>query len=117
MTLLGYALFVVVENNTGYGNRLSLMGPKVPIREVVNKSMNQCFARSLNTSLSTFVAIGTVAVVALVYGLDEIVSFALPMMIGIAAAFCSTQGLANPLWVTWQEHKAKKKAEATPAAK
>lgn len=117
LTLLGYALndAVVIYDRIRENRRL--MGPKVPIREVVNKSMNQCFARSLNTSLSTFVAIGTVAVVALVYGLDEIVSFALPMMIGIAAAFCSTQGLANPLWVTWQEHKAKKKAEATPAAK
>lgn len=117
LTLFGYALndAVVIYDRIRENRRL--MGPKVPIGEVVNKSMNQCFARSLNTSITTFVAIGTVAVVALFNGLDEIVSFALPMMIGIAAAFCSTQGLANPLWVTWQEHKAKKKAAAAAAGK
>ena len=86
----------------------------------MNRSINQSFTRTLNTSLCTFAAIAVVAVLALVYQLDSIVSFALPMMVGVVSGFYSSTFIAGPLWVLWKEHRVKNgdvKAEKGKKAK
>ena len=52
---------------------------------------------------------GVMAVVALIYGIDSIISFALPMMIGLISGSYSSLCIAAPLWVLWKNHKDKKK--------
>ena len=110
LTILGYSVndTIVIydrirENRRIYGN-------KVHFRDITNKSINQSFARSVNTSLCTFVAIAIVCAFAVVYHLDSIISFALPMMVGVVTGCYSTICIAGPLWVTWVEHKEKQTA-------
>ena len=110
LTILGYSVndTIVIydrirENRRIYGN-------KVHFRDITNKSINQSFARSVNTSLCTFVAVAIVYVFALIYHLDSITSFALPMMVGVISGCYSTICIAGPLWVTWVEHKEKQAA-------
>lgn len=94
-----------------------LMDPKTPIREVVNRSINQSFGRSFNTSLCTFTAVAVVAIMALVLHMDSITSFAVPMMFGIISGFYTSMCLCAPVWVAWVEHKEKKEALEKAAGK
>ena len=111
LTILGYSIndTIVIYDRIRENRRL--YGSKVPFKDTVNKSINQSFARSINTSLCTFMAIAVLAVFSIIYHLDSVTSFALPMMIGIVTGCYSTICIAGPLWVTWETHKEKKAAE------
>ena len=39
------------------------------------------------------------------------------MMVGVISGCYSSICIAGPLWVNWQNHKAKKKAQQRPGAK
>lgn len=113
LTILGYSLndTIVIydrirENRRYYEN-------KRPIREIANMSLNQCLTRSLNTTISTFIAITTIAVVCAVCGLTSIMSFAIPMAVGIAVGCYTSLCIAIPLWVTWEERPKKDKKKGS----
>ena len=108
LSVLGYSLndTIVIFDRVRENRRLS--DAKTPIAEIVNKSVNQSFVRTMNTSITTVLAIGTVTVLALINGMDAIVSFALPMTIGVLSGFYSSVFLCTPLWCRWVEHKQKK---------
>lgn len=114
LTILGYSIndTVVVydrvrENRGLYGNKLSFA-------ELVNKSVNQSLARTCNTSITTIMALATVSVVGLLYGLDSIVTFAFPMMIGLVSGWYSSLCLSGSLWTSWmlRHHKVTEKKAA-----
>lgn len=108
LTILGYSIndTIVVYDRIRENRRL--FGRSVHFREIVNRSINQTFTRSVNTTLVTFVAIATVCAFSIVFHLDSIRSFALPMMVGVVTGCYSTICIAGPLWVSWVEHKEKK---------
>ena len=108
LTILGYSLndTIVIYDRIRENRRL--LGMKMPFRQLVNVSITQSFRRSLVTSITTFIAITTVYVVAVVRGLDSIISFALPMMFGVASGAYSSICIAGPLWVFWKEQREKK---------
>lgn len=108
LTILGYSIndTVVIydrirENRTLYGNTL-------PFEELVNKSINQSLRRSINTTISTVLALGSVCVFSVIFGLTDIFTFAFPLIIGMVSGVYSTVCIAGPLWVEWENHKAKK---------
>ena len=97
-----------------------LADKKVPITEIVNASINQTLSRSINTTVTTFVAIAVIAVIALVTNLDSLISLTVPMMIGILAGFYSSTFLACSVWGAWAEKReaaAKDKKHAQKAKK
>lgn len=114
LSILGYSLndTIVIYDRVRENRRL--MGRDTPIAELVNRSINQSFTRSFNTGLCTFIAITTVAVMALAFNLDSIVSFAVPMMLGVISGCYSTVCICGPLWVLWREHKEKSDAGKKP---
>jgi len=107
LTILGYSIndTIVIYDRIRENRRL--YGTKIPFKDIVNKSINQSFSRSINTSLVTFMAIGVLAIFAAFYHLDEVTSFALPMMVGVVTGCYSTICIAGPLWVEWETHKEK----------
>jgi preprotein translocase subunit SecF len=111
LIILGYSIYdtIVVFDRVRENRRLT--GNKLPIPELVNMSITQTLARSINTTLCTFFSIAIVFTFALLYGIDSITSFALPMMIGILSGCYSTIFIAGPLWVMWQNHKINKANE------
>ena len=117
LTILGYSLndTIVVFDRIRENRRK--MDSKAPITEIVNVSLRQSFTRTLNTSICTLLAIGTVAVVALVTSMESIVSFALPMSIGVVAGFFSSTFLCTPVWALWVEASAARKKAKKPAKK
>lgn len=112
LTILGYSLndTIVVFDRVRENRRK--LDPKTPIVDVVNMSLNQSFVRTRNTSITTAIAVGTIAVVALVLRMDAIISFALPMLFGVISGFYSSMFLSVPLWAGWVErHGDTKKAK------
>ena len=111
LMILGYSLndTIVIYDRIREIRKKS--GPRVPIGDIVNTSLNQCMVRTICTSITTIIAIGSVLVVSLIFNIDSIVSFALPMMIGLISGSYSSLCIAAPLWVIWRNHAAKKKAE------
>lgn len=108
LTILGYSIndTVVIydrvrENRRLYGNTMDFAA-------LVNTSINQSLTRSVKTTVTTMLALGTVCVVSLVYGLDSIFTFAFPLIIGMISGVYSTVCIAGPLWVEWELHKKKK---------
>ena len=112
LTILGYSIndTVVIydrirENSALYGKK------QMSLAVLVNLSVNQSFARSLMTSITTCLALGVVCVVSVIYRLDSIYSFAFPLLFGMVSGVYSTICIATPLWVDWKnKKKAAKKA-------
>ena len=106
LTILGYSIndTVVIydrirENSALYGKRQMSRG------ELVNLSINQSFGRSLMTSITTCVALGVVCVVSIVFKLESIFTFALPLLLGMISGVYSTVCIASQLWLDWQQRK------------
>ena len=75
---------------------------------IVNKSLNQTMTRSILTSLTTFMALLVIYIVAAVYGISSVQSFALPMMVGTIVGCYSSLCIAAPLYTMWAVHKGEK---------
>ena len=76
--------------------------PGIQIRDLVNISDSQSLRRSIRTSVTTFSSMLVVTIVALVMGLDSILSFSIPMMAGIAMGTFNSICFVPSLWVWWQ---------------
>ena len=108
LTILGYSLNgTIVVYDRVRDNRRKM---KAPLAEIADASLNGTFKRNLNTFITTFLAIATVAVVAFVENLDAIISFAVPMAVGVVAGFFSSTFLCIPAWVAWMNKREAKKA-------
>lgn len=78
---------------------------KKTFEELVDTSINQTLSRSINTSISTSVSILIVCILAYIYNIDSILTFAIPMLVGIISGCYSTVCLAGPLMVMWHNKK------------
>ena len=107
LMILGYSLNDTIVIYDRVREERKLAGPKADIAEVFNHSASAVLKRTINTSITTLVAIGTVYVVATIFGLDSVQGFALPMMIGVISGCYSSICIAGPLWVMWQKRKQK----------
>lgn len=111
LMILGYSVNDTIVIYDRIRESRKKMGPKATTAELANASLNQCLTRTICTSITTIAAIGSVLAVALIYNIDSIISFALPMMIGLISGCYSSICIAVPLWVRWKYHSDKKKAE------
>lgn len=66
--------------------------------DVVNKSINQTFVRSINTSMTVLFVLLSIYI----FGGSSIANFALTLLIGIIAGTYSSIFIASPLLVTWE---------------
>ncbi len=108
LTLLGYSLnsTIVIYDRVRENKRK--LGPRSAFNDTMNLSLNQTLGRTLLTSLTTFLALVVVLAVAGVYSINTVVSFSLPMMVGVAAGCFSSQFIAPNLFAAWQLKNAKK---------
>ncbi len=113
LMIIGYSLndTIVIYDRVREERRLA--GPRADIADVFNHSASAVMGRTIATSITTLVAIGTVYVVAAIFNLTSVQAFALPMMIGIVSGCYSSLCIAGPLWVLWNK-RGKKNAEAAP---
>ena len=96
LAILGYSVHdtIVVfdrvrENKLSFGNKLSF-------EDVVSKSVSETFGRSINTSVTIFLALLSLYFI----GGETTKNFALVLLIGVVAGTYSSIFLASPLLVT-----------------
>ena len=118
LTILGYSLndTIIIYDRIRENRNRNRGGD---LAEVVNLSINQTLTRSIITSITTFIAVVVVALVAEFFGLTTLRSFAIPMAVGMVSGSYSSICLSGPLWVKWQEFRRnlKLKKEANYAKK
>lgn len=74
---------------------------KKTFEELVDTSINQSLSRSVKTSVTTGLSILIILVLAYIYNIDSIKTFAIPMFIGVVSGCYSTVCLAGPMLVMW----------------
>lgn len=118
LTILGYSLndTIIIYDRIRENRNRNRGGD---LAEVVNLSINQTLTRSVITSITTFIAVVVVALVAEFFGLTTLRSFAIPMAVGMVSGSYSSICLSGPMWVKWQEFRRnlKLKKEANYAKK
>lgn len=105
LMILGYSLNDTVVIYDRIREERRLMGYKADLIDVFNNSMTKVIRRTIMTTVTTLIAVVTVYVVALVFSLDSVTGFALPMMVGLISGCYSSICIAGPLWVMWQKRK------------
>ena len=65
------------------------------LAEIVNRSVVQSFTRSMNTTLTTLIAV----LVFLFFGADSITGFSIALVVGLMAGLYSSLFLASQLWL------------------
>lgn len=105
LTILGYSINNTIVLYDRVRENRKLYGKKLTINELVNKSINQSLTRSIKTTVTTAIAVLAMCVVALVFGVESIVSFVFPMFIGLIAGCYSSVFVAGPLWTVWKNRK------------
>ena len=92
LTAIGYSINdkVVIFDRIRENFRLY---PKREHQRVFNESLNSTLARTINTSVSTFI----VLLVIFIFGGDSIRSFAFAMILGVIIGTCSSLFVAAPL--------------------
>lgn len=110
LTILGYSLndTIVIYDRIRENRKLSPTKSPDALPAIVNKSLNQTMTRSILTSLTTFMALLVIYIVAAVYGISSVQSFALPMMVGTIVGCYSSLCIAAPLYIMWAVHKGEK---------
>jgi len=101
LTIMGYSIndSIVVFDRTR--ENLSENSSGISFASVVNRSVNQTLTRSINTSVTTLLAL----VAVFLFGGDTIQHFALALIIGIISGTYSSIFLASPLLVAWERIK------------
>lgn len=104
LTIIGYSIndtiviYDRIRENKPYFEKKSF-------EELVDTSINQTLSRSIKTSVTTGLSIVIVCVLAYIYNIDSIKTFAIPMFIGIISGCYSTVCLAGPMLVMWHNKK------------
>ncbi len=105
LTIIGYSIndTIVVYDRIRENRN---MDTKLSIGELVDKSVTQVLARSINTSITTLLCVLVILVASILYRISSIYQFSLPMMVGLVAGCYSSICIAAALWATWKSKKA-----------
>jgi preprotein translocase subunit SecF len=99
LTILGYSLYdTVVVFDKINENVKGAKNSRLTYREIVNLSLNQVLARSINTSLVAVMPVISILVIGgLLLGADTLQQFGFPLLIGLLAGAYSSIFIAAPL--------------------
>lgn len=107
LTIVGYSVNATIVIFDRIRENLKSLGDQSTesLKEVTNRSITQTLARSINTSLTTFVMV----FVLWLLGVTSIKEFALPLMAGIICGAYSSVCITGGLWYTFRVHFAGKR--------
>lgn len=108
LTVLGYSVNNTIVVFDRVRENLKFYSKKATYDEIVNASVNQTLARSINTSLTTLLTLGALYF----FGGVTTKDFVLAMMIGVLVGTYSSIFFANTVIAWWNEIQMKKKAQA-----
>ena len=103
MTIVGYSLNDTIVVYDRIRENIKIHKGK-PLKEVINLSVNQSLARTIITSLTTFVVVLILAI----FGGQVLFGFSIAMVIGVIVGTYSSMFVAAPILIAW-EHRFKEK--------
>lgn len=105
LTILGYSINNTIVTYDRIRENRTLYGKKMGLIELMNTSVTQTMTRSINTTVTTAFAAMAICVVAWICGVNSIISFAFPLLIGLVAGFYSSVFMSGSMWVMWRLHR------------
>ncbi len=111
LTILGYSINATIIIYDRIRENRRLYGEQKSLGELVNMSITQSMGRSIHTTATTVIAMAAICIVALVAGVDSIISFAFPLVVGLLAGVYSSNCIAPNLWVLLQSKIDAKKSK------
>lgn len=106
LTILGYSLYDTVVVFDKVTENVEGADAKTTYSSIINLSMNQVLMRSINTSLTSLLPVGSLLLVGfLAIGAETLREFALALFIGIALGTYSSLFVAAPLLSRWKERE------------
>ncbi|MCJ7726859.1 MAG: protein translocase subunit SecF [Acidimicrobiia bacterium] len=106
LTIMGYSLYDTVVVFDKVLENVSERGERLTYSALTNMSMNQVLMRSINTSLTSLLPVGSLLFVgSFLLGATTLREFALALFIGIAVGTYSSIFLAAPLLAMWKERE------------
>ncbi len=106
LTVLGYSLYDTVVVFDRVRELEGDFSDILTYSEIVNRSMNMVLARSINTSLTSLIPVGSILFVgSLILGAAPLRDFSLALFVGIAAGTYSSIFVASPLLALWRERE------------
>ena len=106
LTILGYSLYDTVVVFDKIKENIAERGEQHTMSALVNMSVNQVLMRSVNTSLTTLLPVGSLLFVgSYLLGAATLREFALALFIGIAAGTYSSIFLGAELVAIWKERE------------
>ncbi|MDF1597788.1 MAG: protein translocase subunit SecF [Acidimicrobiia bacterium] len=104
LTILGYSLYDTVVVFDKVTENVESWSDSHTYTEIVNRAMNQVLMRSINTSLTSLLPVGSLLFVgSYLLGAATLREFALALFVGIAAGTYSSIFVASPLLAVWKE--------------
>ena len=104
LTILGYSLYDTVVVFDKVTELVTELGDRMNYSDIVNRAMNMVLGRSLNTSLTSLLPVGSVLFVgSFLFGATALRDFALALFVGLAASTYSSIFVAAPLLAIWKE--------------
>ncbi len=100
LTILGYSLYDTIIVFDRIRENVPRM-PRAAFSQIVNRSMSEVLTRSLATSFSTLLAVGSL----LIFGSATLQDFAFAMLVGIASGTYSSIFIASPVLTAWKERE------------
>ena len=106
LTILGYSLYDTVVVYDKIRENVAEDQDRRTYSDIVDRSMNQVLMRSINTSLTSLLPVGSLLFIgSILLGAGTLREFALALFVGIAAGTYSSIFIAAPLLVLWKERE------------
>ncbi len=106
LTILGYSLYDTVVVFDKIKENVTEDQDRSTYSAIVNRSMNQVLMRSINTSLTSLLPVGSLLFIgSLLLGAGTLREFALALFVGIAAGTYSSIFIASPVLALWKERE------------
>ncbi|MBS4007706.1 MAG: protein translocase subunit SecF [Clostridium sp.] len=103
LTVLGYSINDTIVIYDRVRENLKTRR-KEQLADVVDNSIRQSLVRTINTSVTTLIVVGTI----LIFGGITLFPFMLALLVGVFFGTYSSVFVASPLWLAWRERDARK---------
>ena len=99
LTIVGYSINDTIVVFDRIRENLTKAKRQTDLEGLVNRSINESLVRTINTSLTTLLAIGAV----LIFGGITLRPLAIALVVGIFAGTYSSIFIASSIWLDWKE--------------
>ena len=109
LTIIGYSINDTIVLYDRIREHRNTMKRKGTLAELVDLSTTETLGRSINTAFTVILCAFIILAASIVYQMESITKFSLPLLAGLVSGCYSSICIAAPLWVWWEEQVQKRK--------